>query len=1112
MNRMRTTAILAAHMTGPAAVADDTELFVADSRHLADSAPNVLLVMDTSASLAQVVDTQPGYDPSVRYSGACDPARVYWRSGLGPPPTCPADRWFERSALACRRGLDAFMAGSGGHADRLAQFDPADRGRWRRLDPRQKSRPVECRGDSGHHGGGSDPAAVHARNGDDGRPWSTDPRDEIRWGQYPADRLYTIYDGNYLNWFHAAPTVAETRIDILKKVATTLLSRMNGVAVGLAATNPDQGGSIIHPLRDIADARTDLIDAIDAITPAGASPLAETLYEAGQYYAGRAVEYGSGHGPQESALAARDANRGGAAYVSPLRSGCRRNYIVLLTAGAPSMDVDADARIAALPGFAAHTDGGCDGAGDGACLDDMAAYLFSADLDPVLPGRQSVTTFVIGFEADRPLLEATAARGGGAYFTADDTASLLAALTDTFTVVRDIRTGFAAPTVPVDQFNRSRHADDLYLAVFQAANAARWPGNVKKFRLRGTDGAILDARGAVAVDPLTGWFVPESRSFWSARADGADISLGGAASRIPGPAARNVFTYLGNPLLSHPDNAVRRSNGRIDAAALGIGDPGDPTRNEIIELIRGATPTGWDSRAHGPFPRMGDPLHGKPVLVTYGGSPGNPDPDDQVVYAATNDGFLHAIDARTGAERWAFAPPEFLPDQALVFADETWPGKRYGIDGAIRAHVRADADGVIDPEAGEAVYLFFGVRRGGTSYYGLDVSRPDAPRLLWRRDGASLPGLGQSWSTPAPARIRIQGARQNPESLVLVFGGGYDASQDRYEGSTDAHGNAVFIVDALSGERLWSASRRDSDLDLPDMAYSIPADVRVIDLDLDGFADRLYTADMGGQVWRFDIFNDRPTASLVSGGVIAQLGAAPATEPAAAGTRRFYYAPDVALAQTEGQRFLHLGIGSGHRARPNSTATRDRFFALRDYRVFSPLTQRDYAAMTPVAATDLADISGGPGPSVPLGSPGWRYDLGDGGRRGEKVLAEARTFDDRIYFTTFTPAAGAPGAPGACQPAPGVSRLYILDLLDGDPVRNLDTVGEDSELTAADRSMEVPGPIAGEVQFLFPPSTDPECSGEGCAPPPLACVGLNCFATGFDNAPVRTYWREQGVE
>jgi len=66
------------------------------------------------------------------------------------------------------------------------------------------------------------------------------------------------------------------------------------------------------------------------------------------------------------------------------------------------------------------------------------------------------------------------------------------------------------------------------------------------------------------------------------------------------------------------------------------------------------------------------------------------------------------------------------------------------------------------------------------------------------------------------------------------------------------------------------------------MNNSIPSAVRVLDLDADGFADRMYAGDTGGRIWRFDIITDTdaaapgqqlPSASnLVTGGVLASLG------------------------------------------------------------------------------------------------------------------------------------------------------------------------------------------------------------------------------------------------
>src|SRR5690606_27346623 len=318
--------------------------------------------------------------------------------------------------------------------------------------------------------------------------------------------------------------------------------------------------------------------------------------------------------------------------------------------------------------------------------------------------------------------------------------------------------------------------------------------------------------------------------------------------------------------------------------------------------------------------------------------------------------------------------------------------KNYGIDANLRVQmIPVDNDGIIDRTRGEKGYLFFGLRRGGSAYYALDATNPDAPSLMWRLDGTDLPALGETWSSPVPTKINIAG----DERHVVIFAGGYDNAQDNYDPRTDSLGKAVYIVDSARGDLIWHGARSGGTRDFPDMNYSIPADIKVIDLDGDGFADRMYAADMGGQIWRFDIFNGQPTSSLVTGGVIARLGSAGLASPTRADARRFYYAPDVALASTRAGAFLHIGIGSGYRAHPNETDNENRFYALRDHDPFRHLAQAEFDSRTVIVEDHLADITDPDDPDavVEPGSSGWMMRLG----AGEKVLAEARTFNNDVF-------------------------------------------------------------------------------------------------------------------
>jgi len=1083
--------LLYASLSGaPLVLADDTELFV----NYAGSAapPNILFIVDTSGSMDGAVESQAAYDPGTTYAGTCSPSLIYWRTGAGDPPACDTPRWIEDAALQCAAAQEAFASGAGRLTDRFAQYR-APESRWQQLEPSDHAGIVECEDDRGRHGDGSSATHVYATDGNADALWSQSPADEISWA---SQETLTLYSGNYLNWYYGPP-ITTSRMQVVKDVAAGLAGSINGVNIGLMRFNADNGGRLVHPVSDVAANRDALLAAIDGLSPSGVSPMAETLYEAARYFLGLPPHFGTA-----------DVGVADGRYDSPVAQPCQKNYIVYLSDGEPSNDTDAAALAPELPSFASLA-GPCAGSGDGTCLPELARYLHEADLDADLPGKQNVSTYTIGFTLDLPILSTTAHAGGGQYYVANDTQSLSRVLTNIVTSILETQATFTAPAVSVNSFNRTQHLNDLFITVFQPTENLHWPGNLKKYRLRAEDAKIVDANGDPAVDE-TGFFSPDAHSFWSPEPDGRRVTQGGAANRLPAPALRRVFTYLsehGNRLLVAPANAVRTDNGLLTAALLGLDDAGQ--REQVIRFMRGEDVNDIDGDGSTADARhqLGDPLHSQPASVVYGGTPTSPDINDAVVYFATNDGFLHAIDTSTGVEKWAFVPPEFLADQAQLLANPASDSKQYGIDGNLRVQVIADHDGIIDAASGEKVYLFFGLRRGGSAYYGLDVTNPDAPTLLWRLDGTSLAGLGQTWSSPVPTQIKVGTESRH----VVIFAGGYDTSQDvaNVVPGPDALGNAIYIVDSVTGELIWRGSNASATRTFADMNYSIPADLKVIDLDSDGFADRIYGADMGGQVWRFDIFNGQSASNLVTGGVIARLGSAGLGSPTLADARRFYYAPDVALATTRAGTFLHIGIGSGFRAHPNETANLNRFYALRDYDPFRHLTQAEFNARTVITEDHLADITDPDDPNavVEHGSAGWMLRL----RTGEKVLAEARTFDNEVYFTTFTPDAAPDGT--SCEPRLGTNRLYVVSLFDGAPVTNLDGSLDEDELTIGDRAMEFQGSIASEVSFLFPSVADPEnCVGDECRPLPIVCVDLFCFPTSFGNNPIRTFWRQEDVD
>jgi type IV pilus assembly protein PilY1 len=470
-------------------------------------------------------------------------------------------------------------------------------------------------------------------------------------------------------------------------------------------------------------------------------------------------------------------------------------------------------------------------------------------------------------------------------------------------------------------------------------------------------------------------------------------------------------------------------------------------------------------------------------------------------------------------------PRQLLARARDLYVNEAVTDREYGLDGNIRViRNEVNDNGVVESSLGERVVIYFGMRRGGSDYFGIDVTDRNTPSLLFRigpnEAGAKLlKGAGQSWSTPSVAKINISGATQNSLQQVLVFGGGYDTVQDNGNYTTDTAGNQIFMVDAISGDVLWYAgpsTDATADLKLASMTHGIPADVRVFDITGDGYADRMYAADMGGRVWRFDISNGQTRPNLVAGGVFASLGNAHLGTHPATTTRRFYSAPDVAFLAYGGKTWLNIALGSGYRGHPLNIEAQDRFYSLRDHQPFARLTQAQYNTATAITEADvnLIDITTDIAPTIPAGASGWRLDLRRpaAGFTGEKNLSEARTIESMIQFTTYEPNADSTGVTASCAPAVGTNRLYTISAFTGAPVYDRENP-EDPPDSADDRETELAqGGIAPEVVWLFPSPDNPTtCVGAECRPDPVCLVGLENCGVGLSLAPVRTFWRQIGV-
>ena len=1099
---------LLAMTAGSPVLADDTELLLSTPNSTGADKPNILFILDSSGSMTSIEETQQPFISTAIYSGDCNSGKVYWTTSTNNVPDCDSDNenLIDRDKFVCDVGVTA-LATSGNFADTMSQYRKTRSGwRWRRP-RRDKNEIIECQSDAGNHGAGI-ADEVYAQTGTDLPPFTADGAREVSWGDRPTDRYVTVYDPNYLNWYHNSPITALSRTEIVKSVTRNVLASISNVNVGFMRFHNEQGGPIMHAVKDLDSSRSEAIATVNSLPASGWTPLSETMYESALYWRGQKAKYGQYGSTDPDALASTSPM----VYQKPTEYSCAKNYNVLLTDGEPTRDVDAYDRVSTLPNFTSTMGrSNCTGGkANGTCLDDIAEYLSKDDINPQIPGDQTVTTYTIGFTVDLPLLKETAEKSGGQYYLAEDVKSLTDVLTEIVSNIFDRDIAFTAPAVAVNAFNRTQHLNDLYISVFRATNGVHWPGNLKKYTIN--NGIVKDSNGNPAVDPNTGFFSSQAKSYWTpgTKPDGANVNSGGALSQVPDPADRNVYTNVAGPNLSDAANHISTSNGgAFNLSDFGLsGATGDPTADQMIQWIRGVDIRDIDNDPTTTVRRqMGDTLHSQPATVVYGGAAGASGNMDIVVYTATNDGQLHAFDARTGEELWTFLPKELLSETGELFFDEVVNYKKYGIDGDIvPIMVDRNHDGNIDIGT-DFVYLVFGMRRGGNSYYALDVTDKNRPVLKWIR---SYPEFGQSWSAPVPAKIKIPGS-SSPDDIALVLGAGYDTTHDTaiHPNTPDAEGAGIFMLDLETGAELWRAGRDDdADLTLEFMTRSIPTSVRVLDLSGDGFADRMYAADLGGQVWRFDITGGQSPANLVAGGVIGRFGAEGMGGAGVADTRRFYSTPDISMFtdHAQEQRYIAISLGSGYRAHPLDKGAADRFYSLRDPDVFTKLSQQAYDNYPIANDSDLVDVRGQVNVSVTPADRGWKFTLPP----GEKILAESGTFDDTIYFVSFEPEVASSDP---CQAGLSVNRLYRVAIANGDPVVNTEEL-DPNDPTAADEARVTKleqGGIAVRPIFLFPSPLDPDCEGDECAPPPIGCVGVECFDPGFSNNPVRTLWTQDGV-
>ena len=775
--------------------------------------------------------------------------------------------------------------------------------------------------------------------------------------------------------------------------------------------------------------RDHLISEVDSLYSSGGTPIAQTYLESARYY------------------------KGDGSYTSPITAGCQANYIVLLTDGSAwgnTVTNEIKTHIGKSSSFECKNDDA-----DEECTEELASWLSTTDQSPQT-GENTVTTFTVALSLDdvaaRAYLDGLATDGGGKLVVAGSEDELTNAFNEILQGILETDTSFVVPAVSVNQYNQLTNREEIYYAVFRPELRPRWNGNLKQYKVsssQANSGKLVGQNDVIAVDADTGFFADNVKSFWTdgEANDGPTVSAGGAAAEIPDPASRNLYSYVSNnELLSADANKFDHSNTNITESMLGAANSTE--RNNFLKWVRGydvQDEDGDDDVTEIKGHLMGDPVHSSPITITYGGTEESP---DITVFMATNEGFMHAINAADGQELFAFMPEELFGNIKTLYNNTRTDQHPYGLDGSITKWVvDANDDGVIDPSTtGDHAYIYFGMRRGGKHYYALDVTDRTQPKLMWHIDesAGNFGELGQTWSTPTRAKVKIGSNIKD----VLVFGAGYDPDQDTSLVTTaDTEGRGLFMVDAgnpdtsnVTPSLLWRAGPSAGNLVLTDFKYSIPGSISVGDVDGDGLTDHMYVADTGGQIWRFDIAHGSSADDLVTGGVIADLSTDDDADTAVnqRHNRKFYADLSVSTLIVDNTPFINIALGSGWRANPLEKTVLNRFYSLRQslasQTTYTKLTESDLYNATDNLLESTDNDTLVRATNNFKDAEGWYIDLEI---TGEKVLSSALSVGGLLSFTTYEPNA----ATSSCKASVGTNRVYRVNAYNATPVFDYDDNG-----------------------------------------------------------------------
>lgn len=511
------------------------------------------------------------------------------------------------------------------------------------------------------------------------------------------------------------------------------------------------------------------------------------------------------------------------------------------------------------------------------------------------------------------------------YFDGNDPSALVNNLS--YAIASTLHNGSNSASNPNLPFVGASLGQELYVGTFTPPSSASpiWPGDLLMFSTRTINGTptIVNAAGN-QVTALT-----SANAIWSAGASIPTWFNRKLFTRIPGSAGTpepgiTAFTDL--------TPGFTTIEPYIDS---GYGEPLSAyTKAQVVQFIAGANLTGAKDSNNRPTTNranvMGDIINSSPAYLEYNlaqiqanSALGNYShlsgftgaTHFRLIIVGDNQGWVHGFGELSTVttlgndsngnpikvanavvdELWAFMPTDFLPYLDYLTTSNT---HRFMSDGSptiyfldMPATNFPNGNGVFDQSNNERALAIFGLRKGGRSYYALNIDNPFAPTIQWslRPDEASLLAsktfsdgttsyaaisptipsgvdvagivskMGLSTCTPALGRVQYGNVLKD----AVFLGGGYSVSQLDHNFPTynpannpvvpanqnTPLGRSILALDVWSGQILAAADMTRVKSTIGPIGNSLVPFEFFLN---SGLAQRVYFNDLLGGLWAWD--------------------------------------------------------------------------------------------------------------------------------------------------------------------------------------------------------------------------------------------------------------------